>query len=66
MHIYHPSTFDYFHFNQHIDTDCDTTWVSIGGGDGGNNPPSSPPLDLRGGVMPQKPPNGCWFVPDSR
>jgi hypothetical protein len=53
MHIYHPSSFDYYRFNQHIDTDCDTTWVSIGGGNGGNNPPSSPQLDLKCGAMPQ-------------
>lgn len=64
MHICHPSTFDYSRFNQHIDIGCDTRWVWVGG-DEGNNPPSSPPLDLRGGAMPQKPPNGGWFIPNS-
>jgi hypothetical protein len=40
-----------------------TTWVLAKKGSGGNNPPSSPPLDLGGGTIPQEPPNGGCLYP---
>jgi hypothetical protein len=34
--------------------------VIVGGGDGWNSQPVSPPLNARGGTIPREPPNGRW------
>jgi hypothetical protein len=36
--------------------------VVVGCNNGHNSPLVSPPLNVRGGVVPQEPPNGGWFI----